>query len=78
MEFPATLERDGVELEVMVRASVQQLADAIDCPPEQRSRFAGELSVEILDVIDAATGKYVSITGSENTQLANRVAATYP
>ncbi len=68
MHFPFTLHRaDDSEVEVTVRASVENYADAIGAPREFRSRFAGQLDVEILEVIDDATGKPIvpAITDAE-------------
>lgn len=73
-EFAATLDGDDRDpaLDVTVTASVTPYADAIGCPSEYRSRFAGQLDVEILDVTDTATGLAVEVTDEENEYLVQR------
>lgn len=57
MNFPFTLHRaDDSEVAVTVRATVSNYADAVGAPSEYHSRLAGRLDVEILEVIDDATG----------------------
>lgn len=77
-QFLTTLEREPAAIDVIVRASVQAYADAIGCADEQRGRFAGELSVEVLSVTDAATGQEMETTTAENAALKNEAAQRHP
>lgn len=66
--FTTTLERNEQDVEITVRFSVENYADACGIPPEFRSRFAGRYDVEILEVIDAE-GRDVETTGEESDAL---------
>ncbi len=69
MTFFATLSRDDADVPVTVRARVQPYADAVDCPAEFRSRFAGRRDVAILEVIEEATGKAFETTAQDYDHL---------
>ena len=71
MNFSYPLDRDGTDVTVRVKASVQPYADACGVPSEYRSRFAGRLDVELLEVLDDATGLELvpELTDSEREEL---------
>lgn len=70
--FSATIYRgpdDDEEFHLTIEATLQPYADAIDCPGEYRSRFAGRYEVAFDSITDDATGKAFEPTDGEHDQL---------
>lgn len=45
------LEIDGVSTEVEIDVIVTKYADEIDCPPEMRERYNGQLHIDIQSIL---------------------------
>jgi len=72
--FASSLFREGADRDVTVRARVESYASAIGAPPEMRDRYAGQLEIGILSVMDAETGAEVTPTASEFARLLDEAA----
>ena len=71
MTFTTVINRDDVELDVVVEVSIQPLAKAIDAAPGHASRFAGQWAVEILSVTPDGGEGEIELTDSERASIAD-------